>query len=272
LGAAVILQGDGLALFRRIPTGSVDLVFADPPFNIGYEYDTYKDNRPVEEYLDWSRSWGAEVDRVLKPDGTFWLAIGEEFAAELKLIFKREIGLTVRSSVVWYYTFGVACSKQFSLSHTMLYHFVKDPKRFTFNADAIRVPSARQAVYGDKRANPPGKVPDDVWILRPGDAVFDPEHDVWCFSRVCGTFKERSGHPCQMPELLLERIVAASSNPGDLVLDPFAGSGTTLVVARRTGRRCLGFELSPEYATQARARLAVATPSRPTDSSSPTCS
>jgi site-specific DNA-methyltransferase (adenine-specific) len=136
---------------------------------------------------------------------------------------------------------------------------VKNPKAFTFNLDAIRVPSARELVYGDKRAAAAGRLPDDTWILRPQDlpAGFNADEDTWYFPRVCGTFKERSGwHGCQMPEQLLGRIIRASSNPGDLVLDPFGGSGTTLAVAKKLGRSFLGFELSPAYAARIRERLA----------------
>ena len=124
---------------------------------------------------------------------------------------------------------------------------VKDPEHFTFNVEAIRVPSARQLVYADRRANPAGRLPDDTWILRPQDLPegFQPDDDTWYFPRVCGTFKERAGwHGCQMPEQLLGRIIRACSNEDDLVLDPFAGSGTTLAVAKKLGRRFVGFELS----------------------------
>jgi site-specific DNA-methyltransferase (adenine-specific) len=245
----------------RLEAGSVDLAFADPPFNIGYEYDVYKDRHDAERYLDWTRAWGRAVDRVLKPTGTFWLAIGDDFAAELKLIFQKELGFTCRSWVIWYYTFGVNCTKKFSRSHTHLFHFVKDPKRFTFNHMAIRVPSARQLVYADSRAVEDGRLPDDTWILRPQDLPdgFQPDEDTWYFSRVCGTFNERAGwHGCQMPEQLLGRIIRACSNPGDAVLDPFAGSGTTLVAAKKLGRRWIGFELSANYAARTQARLDAA--------------
>ena len=104
---------------------------------------------------------------MLKDDGTFWLAIGDEYAAELKIIATRELGLTCRSWVVWYYTFGVHCKSKFTRSHAHLFYFVKDPKRFTFNDMAVRVPSARQLVYGDKRANSAGRVPDDTWMMTP---------------------------------------------------------------------------------------------------------
>jgi site-specific DNA-methyltransferase (adenine-specific) len=249
---------DCVAGMAQVPAASIDLAFADPPFNIGYTYDIYEDRLKAEEYLAWTMTWGAALVRTLKPSGTFWLAIGDDFAAELKLIFQRDLGLFCRSWVIWYYTFGVHCKQKFTRSHTHLFHFVKDPANFTFNADAIRVPSARQLVYADARANPKGRLPDDTWILRPQDAAgsFTAEEDVWHFPRVCGTFKERAGwHGCQMPELLLGRIIEACSRAGETVLDPFGGSGTTLVVAKKLKRRFIGFELSKNYAAQIQARL-----------------
>ena len=261
-------RGDCLDLLRRLPDGGVHLAFADPPFNIGYEYDTYDDRRSADDYLAWSARWLAEIVRVLRPDGTFWLAIGDEYAAELKLLATRELGLTCRSWVVWYYTFGVNCRQKFSRSHAHLFHLVRDPKRFTFNAEAIRVPSARELVYGDKRADPTGRLPDDTWILRPQDLPegFAADGDTWYFPRVCGTFKERGGwHGCQMPEQLLGRIIRASSRPGELVLDPFAGSGTTLAVAKKLERSYVGLELSGAYVGRIRKRLAAIRPGQPLD-------
>jgi site-specific DNA-methyltransferase (adenine-specific) len=123
-------------------------------------------------------------------------------------------------------------------------------------------------VYGDRRADPKGRLPDDTWILRPQDLPegFGGDEDTWYFPRVCGTFKERSGwHGCQMPEQLLGRIIRASSNPDDLVIDPFSGSGTTLAVASKLGRRYLGCELSPQYAARIRERLSNARPGDPLD-------
>lgn len=256
----ILHNEDCIAGMKKIADGTVDLAFADPPFNIGYEYDEYKDALESDKYLDWCRLWLGEVDRVLKPNGTFWLAIGDEYAAELKVMMTRELKMTCRSWVVWYYTFGVNCTANFSRSHTHMFYMIKDPKSFTFNADspALRVPSARQLVYGDKRANPKGRLPDNTWILRPQDMPesFTPSEDTWYYPRVCGTFKERTGwHTCQMPERLLGRIIEACSNPGELVLDPFAGSGTTLAVAKKLGRHYLGFELSKEYARQTKERL-----------------
>ena len=175
--------------------------------------------------------------------------------------------------MVWYYTFGVNCTRKFSRSHAHLLLLRQGTRRtFTFNADdpAIRVPSARQLVYGDKRANPRGRLPDDTWVLRPQDIPesFGGDEDTWYFPRVNGTFKERAGwHGCQMPEQLLGRIVRACSNVGDVVLDPFAGSGTTLAVAKKLDRRFLGFELSEDYAVRAGDRLAAIRPGDPLDGS-----
>ena len=238
--------------------GEVDLVFADPPFNIGFKYDNCHDRLQDDDYQDWCRRWMKQVKRILKPDGTFWLAIGDDFAAELKVIATRELGWTCRSWVIWYYTFGVHCTKKFTRSHTHLFHFVGDPKRFTFNDAEVRVPSARQLVYKDKRADPKGRLPDDTWILRPQWIPEDctADESLWVQSRLCGTFKEREGwHNCQMPEPVLERIIRLSSNRDDKVLDPFLGSGTTAAVAQKLGRRYLGFEISEQYVENARKRL-----------------
>lgn len=253
-----IHHGDCVAHLKSLPDACIQLAFADPPFNIGYDYDVYDDSMESEKYLAWCQQWIAELHRALIPSGTFWLAIGDEYAAELKILSQRT-GFHCRSWVVWYYTFGVHCKSKFTRSHAHLFHFVKDPNRFTFHADAIAVPSARQLVYADARANPKGRLPDDTWILRPQDCFegLTPNEDTWYFPRVSGTFKERAGfHGCQMPEQLLGRIIRACSNPGDVVADPFSGSATTLAVAKKLDRRFLGFDLSEEYVALGSERLA----------------
>jgi site-specific DNA-methyltransferase (adenine-specific) len=251
-----ILTGDCLRHLADLPAACVDLAFADPPFNIGYEYDVYDDQQSRDDYLRWTEKWLRGVQRVLRPAGSIYVAIGDEYVAELKVRLDA-LGLTMRNWIVWHYTFGVHCQRKFNRSHAHILYYVADPRRFVFNADAVRVPSARQTTYADRRANPAGKMPDDTWVLRPqeDERFFRPEDDTWYVPRVCGTFKERTGHPCQMPEAVLERIIRVSSNPGDLVLDPFAGSGTTLATARRLGRRYLGIELSREYADAIGRRL-----------------
>ncbi len=251
-----VWDGDCLELLPALPEGCVDLLFADPPFNIGYGYDVYDDVRQKPDYLGWTERWLEAARRVLAPTGSMFVAIGDEYAAEMKVRLDA-LGLTMRNWIVWHYTFGVNCTKKFNRSHAHIFYYVADPKHFTFNADTVRVPSARMTTYADRRANPVGKLPDDTWVLRPqedGDH-FRSDADTWYVSRVCGTFKERTSHPCQMPEALLERIISVASDPGQLVLDPFAGSGTTLAVAKRLRRKFLGIELSEGYAEGIRERL-----------------
>lgn len=258
-----IICGDCIQILNGWPEGWADLVFADPPFNIGYLYRGYDDRLKTEDYLKFSHDWMAAVYRALKPTGSFYLAIGDQYAADLCVIARRQLGFHLRNWIVWHYTFGQQTKKMFARSHTHILYFVKDPCVFTFNADAVRVPSARQTTYADRRANPRGKLPDDVWFLRPQDAAphgyFEPDGDTWYISRVCGTFHEREGwHGCQMPIAVLNRIILASSNPGDVVLDPMNGSGTTVVSAALLGRRYVGIDREATYVEFARKRVAHA--------------
>ncbi|MFO0837472.1 MAG: DNA methyltransferase [Phycisphaerae bacterium] len=232
--------GDAIKLLSTWPAGCVDLAFADPPFNIGYVYDTYRDDMPDSQYVAWTQQWMSACKRVLKPDGSFYIAIGDDFAADVRIL-GRELGLTLRNWIIWHYNFGQSMKNKFARGHTHVFYFTRDRKRFTFNDRAVRFPSARHTEYQDLRAHPAGRVPDDVWDE---------------FPRVCGTFAERQGfHGCQMPEALLTRIILASSNPGDIVLDPFAGSGTTAAAAKRIGRRYVTIDLSPEYVQHVTKRL-----------------
>jgi DNA modification methylase len=236
-----IICGDCIEVLGKVKKPFADLVFADPPFNIGCKYDEYYDKRKRENYIAWTRDWMAVCKNVLKPHGSFYIAIGDEYAANVKIIAD-QLGLFMRNWIIWHYTFGQQMKKKFARSHTHIFYFVNDRKNFTFNDRAVRVPSDRQLVYNDRRANPAGKMPDDVWTE---------------YSRVCGTFKERTGwHPCQMPESLLKRIISVSSSPGDCVLDPFSGSGTTAVAAYRLGRNYVALEISEQYVDNARKRLA----------------
>jgi len=236
-----IVLGDCLDVLPTWRAGSVNLIFADPPYNIGYKYHGYNDRLPYDRYVRWAADWIAECKRVLADDGSIYIAIGDEYAAEVRMIL-RDQKLHLRNWIVWHYTFGQNCKKRFNRSHAHIFYATKNDKQFVFNtADPqLRIKSKRQTQYNDKRANPKGKLPDDTWT----------------FSRVCGTFKERCGwHPCQMPEALLERVIRASSRPGDLVMDPFAGSGTTCVVAQRLGRHYVGTDVSKLYVAEARKRL-----------------
>ncbi len=255
----MVANQDCLAYLKEKADHVYDLVFADPPFNINFAYDVYKDKLPAEQYVAWCEDWMQQVYRTLTPTGTFWLAIGDEFAAELKLAAQR-VGFICRSWVVSFSTFGVNVEHGFTRSHSHLFHFIKNEKSFVFNSadPRLRQPSARQLIYKDKRADSRGRLPDNTWILRPQEIpeVWTPDIDTWTFPRICGTFKERcKWHPCQMPIAILERIVLFSSHPGQMVFDPFVGSGTTGVACKKVGRLFEGTELSEAYARRAAERI-----------------
>jgi len=236
-----IVCGDCIKLLAKVKQPFADLIFADPPFNIGYKYDKYNDKVKGKNYIAWTRQWLTACKKVLKPSGSFYIAIGDDYAANVKIIAD-ELGLFMRNWIIWHYSFGQQTKNKFARSHTHILYFVNDKKNSTFNDYAVRVPSDRQLIYNDRRAHSAGKLPDDVWSE---------------FPRVCGTFKERTGsHPCQMPLTLLKRIISVSSNPSDWVLDPFSGSGTTAAASLLLGRNFTAIEISAEYVTKARTRLA----------------
>ena len=235
-----LITGDCIELLNKIKEPAFDLIFADPPFNIGFKYDKYHDVKKADQYLSWTADWMQACTNALKPTGSFYIAIGDDYAAHVKIIGEK-LGLNLRNWIIWHYTFGQQTTKKFARSHTHIFYFTKDTKTFTFNDFAIRVPSDRQLIYNDKRANNLGKLPDDTWQE---------------FPRLCGTFKERTNdHPCQMPEALLARIVSVSSNPQDLVLDPFSGSGTTALTAHKLARNYCGIDISDNYIESAKLRI-----------------
>jgi site-specific DNA-methyltransferase (adenine-specific) len=234
-------HGDCVAGLAGLERGSVDLIFADPPYNIGIDYGSGQKADRRDDYDLWCGKWIYWCYRALKPHGSLWIISGQEHGADIDIAIQRT-GMTMRNRITWHETFGVQCQRKFARTSRPIYYAVKDAKRFTFNAAAVTVPSARQTKYGDKRAAPGGKIMGDVWQI----------------NRVCGTFRERvKGVPTQLPEELVERIIRVSSNESDTVLDPFAGSGTTLAVAARLGRHAIGCELNPEYAAIAERRVAV---------------
>jgi len=264
-----IQRADCLEWLAQIPSGVVDLAFADPPFNQGFEYEEYEDTRDPLDYTEWCQRWIAELHRVLKPNGTCWLASGDAFVSwldiaatvggDLSMLGSRKAkpGFNRRSWVVWYYTFGVNCVKNFTKSHTHLLYYTKHKSNFTFNSDdpAVRHASARQLVYKDKRADPTGRLPDNTWFIleqQIAELLRDMD-DVWLQPRVNGTFKERmKGQSCQMPKAVMERIIRLTSNPGDLVIDPFLGSGVTCQVAQELGRRSMGCDIGGESVKRAK--------------------
>jgi DNA modification methylase len=220
------------------------LIFADPPYNIGVDYGDGEDadRLPDQAYIDWVDKWLDMCMNVLSEDGSLWLMINDRWAPEFACSL-RDMGLHFRAWIKWYETFGVNCANNFNRTSRHIFYCVRNPKDFVFNADAVTRPSDRQAKYNDKRANAGGKIWDDVWQI----------------PRLTGTCKERiPAFPTQLPLELLRAIVGCSSDPGDLVVDPFNGSGTTGVACIEGDRRYIGIDKSEKFIDLATQRLTVA--------------
>ena len=222
----------------RLPAGSVQLVFADPPYNLGIDYGDGRkaDRLPDNDYLAWCERWLTECRRVLLPSGSMWVLVPERWADAFGVMLSRLLPRINR--IIWREQFGQYRQDRFASGHRHLFYHA-DPAHRIWEPDAIRVPSVRMQM-GDKRAAGP-RVPDDVWDV----------------SRLQGNCRERMRwHPCQVREWPIERIIRATTRPGEWVLDPFAGSGTTLAVAQRLGRQFLGIERNADYCEGIRGRLA----------------
>ena len=231
-----IICGDALELFKELDDGSFDLIIADPPYNLGKNYGNNFDLRDFDDYLAFSREWLFHARRVLKSTGSLYVFMGVRFISHLYTILERELSFNFNSWIVWHYTQGMGKTRGFSPRHDDILLFTKTGN-FTFNLDPVRVPQK----YYRSRNNMRGANPGDVWE----------------FSHVHYCNLGRQKHPTQKPEALVERMVSASSNEGDSVLDPFAGSGTTLRVCQQLNRLCTGFEINPEYVTLTEERLAM---------------
>ncbi len=226
--------GDALDLFKEIETSSIDVVIADPPYNLGKDYGNNHDLKGFDDYLDFSRKWLFEAKRVLKPEGTIYVFMGVRFISYLYDILDRELGMFFNSWIVWHYTQGLGKTKGFSPRHDDILMFTKSNKH-TFNLDNVRVPQKYYRARNNMRGANPG--------------------DVWKFSHVHYCNPNRQNHPTQKPEGLIERMILASSGEGGNVLDPFSGSGTTLRVCQQINRNAIGFELNPDYVEMTRLRL-----------------
>jgi DNA modification methylase/DNA-binding XRE family transcriptional regulator len=231
-----------LGLPQHVEPGSVRLAFMDPPYNIGIDYGegVDADRQPPEQYLSFLAACFAQLHPALTADGSLWVLIGDEYVAEVACLLK-EAGFVFRNWIKWYETFGVNCTNKFNRTSRHLLYTVKDPSAFVFNKQAVSRPSDRQVKYDDPRANPDGKLLDDVWLDIP---------------RLAGTHSERLPEfPTQLPLALLTRVILCASDPDDLVLDPFAGSGTTGVAALQRDRCFVGFEKNARFAELAALRL-----------------
>lgn len=240
--------GDCRDILPALPDkGRVDLIFADPPFNWEVPYDGWEDNMPRAEFERFTFDWLDACIDVLAPNGAIWVSIPDDTVAEVVMHLKRR-GLTMINWCVWHFRFGQHRHGSFIMSKVHALYFVKDPSNRVWNADAILEQSDRASVYNDKRTqskekNKGMRVPMDVWYGK-----------YW--GRIQGNNKERrSNHHNQNPEVYLERIILACSNEDDLILDPFAGSGTTSTVAREHNRRSIAIEHSHINAISAWERI-----------------
>lgn len=244
-----IFHGDALRVLESIEDESIDLIFADPPYNIGKDFAGIKDKWDDDEsYLAWCYRWLVLCVKKLKPNGSFYVMTSTQFMPYFDLFLRKQ--LTILSRIIWSYdSSGVQARKHFGSMYEPILFCVKDKNNYTFNADDILVEaktgSKRKLI--DYRKNPPQpyntqKVPGNVWD----------------FPRVRYRMDEYENHPTQKPIALLERIVRASSNEGDVVLDPFSGSFTTGYVAKKLNRKTISIEIQEEYVKIGLRRLGLA--------------
>lgn len=229
-----IIHGDALHELPKLKGNSVDLIIADPPYNLGKDYGNNHDHKAFDEYLAFSSAWLKQAHRVLKPHGTIYVFMGVRFISYLYAILDQPLGMYFNSWITWHYTQGMGKTKGFSPRHDDILMFTKS-EHFTFNLDEVRIPQKYYRTRNNMRGANPG--------------------DVWEFSHVHYCHENRQNHPTQKPEGLIERIILASSNEADVILDPFLGSGTTLRVCQQLQRQCIGIELNPEYIALTQERL-----------------
>ncbi|MFM9997163.1 MAG: DNA-methyltransferase [Phycisphaerales bacterium] len=281
--SARVYVGDCRELLPRIPeaaAGQVDLVFADPPFNWRRAYDQWHDDMPEREYLEFSYDWLDLCITALRPGGALWINIPDDWAAEIACYLRGRLdrkpcggaaALSLVNWCIWHYRFGQNATEKFINSKVHVFYFLKggkaeDGRGRTWNPKEVLELSDRRAIYFDPRTEskkdgmPAGhRLPMDVWYGQ-----------FW--GRVQGNNKERRGyHDNQLPEAYLERVIRATSNEGDLVMDPFLGSGTTGVVAHALKRRFIGTEFSEASAKSAFERM-LRGPARPLGGSGPAAS
>lgn len=235
----LVVHGDVLDVLEGlVEDGSVNLVFADPPYNIGKSFGSFRDKWPSDKaYADWCYQWLEICLRKLADDGSLYVMTSTQAMPYLDLWLRDRC--SVQSRIVWHYdSSGVQAKRYFGSMYEPILFCVKDRKRYTFNADAIAVEARTGAVR---------KLID---YRKPEPTIYNASKvpgNVWYFPRVRYRMDEYEDHPSQKPEALLERIILASSNPNDLILDPFAGTFTTGAVAKRLGRRFVGIEREREY-------------------------
>jgi site-specific DNA-methyltransferase (adenine-specific) len=248
-------RSDALDLLAGLDDASVDLVVTDPPYAIAK--DDWDEFESVEAYVDWCDDWLAEVERVLAPHGSAYVCGFSEILADVKARSARRFGGGCRW-LIWYYRNKANLGSDWGRSHESVIHLRKGTAPRKLNVDAVRVP------YNDHTRRYPERVQSvssqyshgkrrDRWRPHPLGAK---PRDVIEIPVLCNGTAEKTPHPTQKPEQLFERFIAASSDPGQLVVDPFVGSGTTAVAAERLGRRWLAGDADARYIGLARRRIA----------------
>ncbi len=248
---STIYLGDTVdVLGNNIPDASIDLIFADPPYNIGKRFANSVDRWPSDDaYLAWCREWLSLCVQKLKPHGSLYLMASTQSMPRLDLYLRQQ--MHVKARIVWHYdSSGRQARTYFGSLYEPILFCVKHPRKYTFNGDAIEV----EARTGAKR-----KLID---YRKRKPAVYNKRKvpgNVWYFPRVRYRMQEYENHPTQKPEAMLQRIIAASSNPGDTILEPFAGTFTGCAVAQRLGRKAIGIEREESYFKIGLRRLGLAT-------------
>jgi len=247
---------DSIEWLKTLEDSSVDLVFADPPYNIKKaEWDTFESQT---HYVEWSLQWIREAARILKPTGSLYVCGFSEILADLKLPASEFFQGC--KWLVWHYKNKANLGNDFGRSHESLLHFRKT-RKFTMNVDYIRVPygahTLKYPVHPQAETSQYGNGKDHEWLPNPRGAK---PKDVIEIPVTCNGSGESTPHPTQKPEELVRKFVMASSNPGDLVVDPFSGSGTTLVAAEQLRRKWLGCDICPEYNRWAIERIEAVKP------------
>lgn len=239
-----VIEGDCLEQLPLLPVREARLIVTDPPYNEGVDYgDGFDDARPDDEYLAWCEDWIGKCSRALADDGSIFLICSARYSDQIGMLMRAH-NLHRRNCIAWAEEFGNYTEANFSTCWRAIHYYTRHASKFTWNKHAGRVRSWRQD-NGDSRAVQDGKVPSNVWS----------------FPRVVGNHTDRlAGFPTQLPVELVERIILMASDPGDLVVDPFNGSGTTGVAAIRHSRRYIGIERKEAYVQAARARLAEIIP------------
>lgn len=248
---------DALNFMKTLPDGCVKLIITSPPYNVGKEYET---RVKIDRYLSNIKPLIKEMVRILSPEGSICWQVGnyvdngEVFPLDIYYypIFK-DLGMKLRNRIIWHFGHGLHCRNRFSGRYETILWFTKTDN-YTFNLDPVRIPSkypGKRYYKGPKKGlisgNKLGKNPEDVWEMNINKLIDDWDKLIWDIPNVKSNHPEKEDHPCQFPIELVERCVLALTNDNDLVYDPFAGVGSTLLGALMNNRKAYGTELEKKY-------------------------